>query len=73
MSSNKPQLSPQLTTARDDLQSMLIEKTKNPESGKDVPSLSMEQRLQVIDRLIKIEALEHKMGTGKAGSAFEDD
>jgi hypothetical protein len=52
---------------------MLIEKTKNPESGKDVPSLSMEQRLQVIDRLIKIEALEHKMGTGKAGSAFEDD
>ena len=36
-------------------------------------SLIMEDKLQVIDRLIKIEALEHKMGTGKAGAAFDEE
>jgi hypothetical protein len=35
-------------------------------------SLIMEDKLQVIDRLIKIEALEHKMGLGKSGSAFDE-
>jgi hypothetical protein len=41
------------------------------DKGKD-QLLLMEDKLQVIDRLIKIEALEHKMGVGKAGSAFDE-
>ena len=64
MTKKGTQLSPALSAARDELQSML--------SSKNV-DLLMEDKLQVIDRLIKIEALEHKMGTGKAGSAFDEE
>jgi hypothetical protein len=69
MSKKGTQLSPALTAARDELQNMLAGK----EAAGLGPPLLMEDKLQVIDRLIKIEALEHKMGTGKAGSAFDED
>ena len=60
---SKPKLSPALETARSELQDSL----------KSKDGLAMEDKLSVIDRLIKIEALEHKMGIGKAGSAFDED
>jgi hypothetical protein len=63
----KPKLSPALETARSELEKLL-----KPTSG-GAEGLAMEDKLLVIDRLIKIEALEHKMGIGKAGSAFDDD
>jgi hypothetical protein len=59
------QLSPALSAAREELQKMLGDESEL--------ALPMEDKLQVIDRLIKIEALEHKMGIGKAGSAFDDE
>jgi hypothetical protein len=68
MTKKGTQLSPALSAARDELQNMLAATGTG-----GAPPLLMEDKLQVIDRLIKIEALEHKMGTGKAGSAFDDD
>lgn len=65
------QLSPELGQARKELNNMLV--ATQVVEGETVPRLTMEDRLLVIDRLIKIEALEHKMGIGRAGSAFDDD
>jgi len=59
-------LSPQLIQAREEL-GAIIGATKD-----DSKNLTLEDKLQVIDRLIKMEALEHKIRGNRAGSAFDD-
>jgi hypothetical protein len=67
MAKGTPQLSPQLVTAREELGAVL---TAQKDSEKQI---TLEDKLQVIDRLIKMEALEHKIRGNRAGAAFDDD
>jgi hypothetical protein len=60
-------LSAQLLQAREEL-GAIIGATKD--EGKN---LTLEDKLQVIDRLIKMEALEHKIRGNRAGAAFDED
>lgn len=67
MGKGTPQkLSPGLEAARSQLTSYLQEEEKSKQ-------LTMEDKLSVIDRLIKIEALEFKVTGVKSGSAFDDE
>lgn len=63
------QLSPELVAARKLLAQQLAPTA--PAEGKSEEKLGLEDQLQVIDRLIKIELLEHRLGQGKSGSGFD--